>query len=242
MKKILIAALLLFGFASPAMADQCSGWISKAYPVKMEACSYTSGGSGYYKITNTGTKTAEVCWAVVSSSGKQDSGCNSKLDPGQSTSGSCYQCGSKNGGAREIILRSYKVAGEKSPPSVSQGKPSNQGPASGAANPNRSASNQNAASPVGQWQVRLVDTGDKTSMVLNADGTGRIAGEYPSRWTRRGNHITVKAYGSEENLRRNDDAQIYELDFVGADMTGTQLPLRVGNKTFSGHPIAVTRQ
>lgn len=84
-------------------------WGHKAYPVTMAACSYSNGGSGYYVITNNGSKTAEVCWSVVSNDGKKDKGCNSNLGSGESTKGSYFQCGTKNGRARYILLESYKA-------------------------------------------------------------------------------------------------------------------------------------
>lgn len=107
-KKWMVAVFV--GMCSFAVhADQCYSWGHRAYPVTMEACSYTSGGSGYYKITNDGNQTAQVCWTVVFNDGRKDSGCNSNLGPGQSTRGSCFSCGAKNGGARHILLEKYNV-------------------------------------------------------------------------------------------------------------------------------------
>lgn len=107
-RKALFIAMF-FGLTTTAYADQCESWTHKAYPVTMEACSYDNGGSGYYKITNDGNQNASVCWSVVSSSGKKDKGCNSNLKAGESTKGSCFQCGSKNEGVQYILLESYKV-------------------------------------------------------------------------------------------------------------------------------------
>jgi len=97
-------------------------------------------------------------------------------------------------------------------------------------------------SPIGNWQIVLDDTGDKASMLINADGSGFINGEYPLRWNRQGSRIHVTAWGEEENIRRNDPGQEYDLEINGAAMKGQQLPLRLGNTTFPGHPITVTRK
>lgn len=97
-------------------------------------------------------------------------------------------------------------------------------------------------SPVGNWLVVLDDTGNKAKMLLNADGAGSINGEFPLRWNRQGSRIHVTAWGAEENIRRNDPGQEYDLEINGAAMKGQQLPFRPGNTTFPGHPITVTRQ
>lgn len=109
MKKTVPAAVMLFGFASAAMADVCETWIDKGNAVTMAACSYTNGGSGYYRVTNNGANAAKVCWTVVLNSGKKSSGCNLDLGAGKTTEGSCFSCGAKNGGARLIALDSYKA-------------------------------------------------------------------------------------------------------------------------------------
>ncbi len=97
-------------------------------------------------------------------------------------------------------------------------------------------------SPIGNWQIVLDDTGNKATMLLKADGVGFINGEFPLRWSRQGSRLHVTAWGTEENIRRNDPGQEYELDINGAVMKGQQLPFRPGNTTFPGHPITVTRQ
>jgi hypothetical protein len=112
MNKTVLAALMLFAFASTAQADQdrCESWTHKAYPVTLEACSYKDGSSGYYKITNNGYNTADICWSVVSNSGKKDKGCHSRMPAGETERGVCVQCGSKNEGVQYILLESYKVS------------------------------------------------------------------------------------------------------------------------------------
>ena len=109
MKKVFLTLCLFMGIASAAHADECESWTHKGYPVTMEACSYSNGGSGYYKITNDGSRSAEICWSVVSNDGQKSRGCNSNLDAGETSQGSCFQCGKKNGGARHILLESYKA-------------------------------------------------------------------------------------------------------------------------------------
>jgi hypothetical protein len=104
-----LLAFLSFGIASEAQADQCQSWTHKAYPVTMEACSYTNGGSGYAKITNDGSTAANVCWTVVLNDGREIKGCYTNMPAGESTSPSCFGCGSKNGGARHILLEKYQV-------------------------------------------------------------------------------------------------------------------------------------
>jgi hypothetical protein len=108
MKKAAILSLILLGMSSLALADECQSWGHKAYPVTMEACSNRDGGSGYYRITNDGSKSATVCWSVVFNDGRTDDGCHSDLGPGESTRGSCFSCGSKNVGAKYILLQKYK--------------------------------------------------------------------------------------------------------------------------------------
>ena len=104
-----VTAAAIFCFCSfSARADQCESWEHKGYPVSMAACSYPNGGSGYYKITNDGAQAASVCWTVVYNDGRTSKGCNSNLQAGESSKGSCFSCGMKNGGARHILLNSYK--------------------------------------------------------------------------------------------------------------------------------------
>lgn len=105
-----LAAFIPLGIASTAHADQCESWTDKVHPVTMEACSYASGGSGYAKITNNGTTAADVCWTVVLNDGRKSKGCYSSMPAGKSTSPSCYSCGSKNGGAKHILLDKYQAA------------------------------------------------------------------------------------------------------------------------------------
>ena len=99
--------LLMAFFSVSAQADSCEGWQHRGYPVSMQACSYTSGGSGYAEITNNGNRSARLCYTIVANNGREMEGC-ATLDPGESTTPSCASCGSKNGGARHILLRSYK--------------------------------------------------------------------------------------------------------------------------------------
>lgn len=107
--KFLLAFLLLASLGLPALADTCEGWTHKTYPVSMKACSYTSGGSGYAEVTNDGKRTARLCYTIVTNNGREQEGC-ATLAPGASTTPSCSSCGAKNGGARHVLLRSYREA------------------------------------------------------------------------------------------------------------------------------------
>lgn len=75
----------------------------------MQACSYESGRSGYYKITNNGRAAADVCWTVTSNKGKEDKGCHSNMPAGETTSGVCVWCGARNEGVRSISLDKYNL-------------------------------------------------------------------------------------------------------------------------------------
>ena len=99
--------MLLANLGLPAMADTCEGWTHKGYPVSMKACSYTSGGSGYAEIANNGGRKARLCYTIVANNGREMEGCTT-LVPGESSAVSCASCGSKIGGARHVLLRSYK--------------------------------------------------------------------------------------------------------------------------------------
>lgn len=102
--------LLALGLAPlTAHADECASWGHRAFPVTLEACSYDSGGSGYYRITNDGSSAARICWTVVSNSGREDDGCNNHLESGESTTGSCFDCGSNNDGVKYILLKRYEA-------------------------------------------------------------------------------------------------------------------------------------
>jgi hypothetical protein len=102
-------ALTILGLGgSLAHADTCQSWTHTAYPVTMEACSYPNGGSGYYKITNNGSQPAAICWTIVTNDGRELKGCNSSLDAGESSSGSCSSCGAKNSGVRHILLNKFR--------------------------------------------------------------------------------------------------------------------------------------
>src|SRR6478672_4404814 len=109
MRHLILMALLYFGAVSVARADECTSWTHRAYPVTLEACSYDDGGSGYYRITNDGSQDANVCWDVVSNDGSHDEGCNLHLAAGESTRGSCFQCGTNNDGVQYILLTKYET-------------------------------------------------------------------------------------------------------------------------------------
>ena len=108
MKNSALPILMLFSMACVAQVDKCKSWTHEDYPVTMEACSYADGGSGYYKIKNNGDTSAEICWSLVFNSGKGDHSCNSNLQSGETTSGSCFNCGIKNDGAKYINLEKYE--------------------------------------------------------------------------------------------------------------------------------------
>lgn len=106
-----ILLFLMMGFISNTVyaADQCMTWIDKDYPVRLEACSYDKGESGYVKITHTGTKAAKICWVVIKQSGSEDSACNSNFRPNSNSRSSCWSCGKKVGGVRAVELRKYQI-------------------------------------------------------------------------------------------------------------------------------------
>lgn len=108
MKKIAGAMLFLLGLAGVAQADQCASWTHNAYPVSMSACSYDNGGSGYVQITNNGSRAANVCWTVVFNDGRTQDSCYRGMESGATTTPSCASCGSKNGGARHVLLQKYE--------------------------------------------------------------------------------------------------------------------------------------
>lgn len=93
---------------SSKQTDQCEIWSIKDYPIAIETCSYSNGGSGYYKIINNSAQPAKVCWSIINVAGKKDRGCHSNLGIGEVSRASCYDCGAKNGGAREVILESFE--------------------------------------------------------------------------------------------------------------------------------------
>lgn len=109
MKTWKLLFLPLVCLVSSAKADTCESWTHRGYPVSMQACSYSSGGSGYAEITNDGNRTAKLCYTIVTNNGREQEGC-ATLAPGASTTPSCFSCGTKNGGARHILLRSYQTA------------------------------------------------------------------------------------------------------------------------------------
>lgn len=105
---VLVATTGLFlGTRVQASGAQCLSWDSDKYPLVVSACSYESGSSGYYIIENRGDVAAHVCWTVISNSGMESRSCHLHLDAGAKTEGSCYTCGLKNGGTREIRITSY---------------------------------------------------------------------------------------------------------------------------------------
>lgn len=108
LKAVFVLAALGFGHAAWA-GDRCESWEHRGYPVSFQACSYENGGSGYYVVENNGRSPAAICWTVNFNDGRSDNGCNSNMAPGESTRGSCFRCGSKNGGARDFTLRSYET-------------------------------------------------------------------------------------------------------------------------------------
>ena len=104
-----IAFALLALAATAAHADRCVGWEQPGQLVSLESCSYDNGGSGYYKVTNRGTRPATVCWTMEFNNGKKDRGCHSSLGAGKESTGSCFHCGGKNTGTRSMALTKYEV-------------------------------------------------------------------------------------------------------------------------------------
>ena len=96
MKKylILIVAVML---SANTMADDCITWTSRDYPVSFETCSYSSGPSGYLKLSNDGDVKADICWTIYFNNGKQDKGCHSSKGIERAESSSCYYCGRSSG-------------------------------------------------------------------------------------------------------------------------------------------------
>jgi hypothetical protein len=115
-----------------------------------------------------------------------------------------------------------KRANAAAPTGTSQQKPASQG------------------SPVGSWQI-VTDTGEKLTLSLSANGSSLYAGEYPGRWSRQGNRVTVQSFADNDFMRRNENPSIMELEFAGNGMTGTQLAQRVGNKTYRAQGMTLTR-
>jgi hypothetical protein len=107
---IALTILLSFGIVSSAQAkDDCQTWKHRGYPVEMGVCSYPNGGSGYTFITNNGNQAATICWTVVANNGNRQQGCHSRMGAGETARSSAYQCGKKNGGCSQILLKSYEV-------------------------------------------------------------------------------------------------------------------------------------
>jgi hypothetical protein len=105
--KGLIVFLTAFASLGAQAKDHCDGW-TVGGRVVMEACSYPDGSSGYWQVTNTGSRSAHICWEVNLVSGRRMQRCDT-IDPGQQSSGSCRDCGSKYGGAHTISLEKYEV-------------------------------------------------------------------------------------------------------------------------------------
>lgn len=94
---------------SPKSTDICTSWQVIGAPIRLSTCSYSSGGSGYYVVENNSGAIAEVCWSVrFNAGGKPSDGCYSHMPSGTVSSGSCFSCGRKNGGAKSIELRTFK--------------------------------------------------------------------------------------------------------------------------------------
>lgn len=104
---LFLLGFMSFGIVTTVYAggDDCEERFHRGYPVTLEQCSYSNGGSGYYNITNTGNQRARVCWEI----GGRNPGCRT-LDPDESAKGSCYDCGNNNHQNGFMLgLRSYEV-------------------------------------------------------------------------------------------------------------------------------------
>jgi hypothetical protein len=107
--KITLACFTMMFATSVLAKDRCESWTHRGYPVSFQACSYENGGSGYYVVENNGTRPATVCWTINFNDGRSENGCHSGLGAGDASRGSCFRCGSKNGGARDFTLRKYEA-------------------------------------------------------------------------------------------------------------------------------------
>ena len=79
------------------------------------------------------------------------------------------------------------------------------------------------------------------TLTISADGTAIYDGEYPGRWSRQSDRITVKVFADDSFMRRNESALTLKLDIAGTGMTGTQLPHRGGNVSVSALGLTLTR-
>jgi hypothetical protein len=91
--KLKAAAALSFFTALPAMADTCTEILRfDNGNLEFQACRYDSGGSGYYKWKNESDSDMEICWTLTFPNGASEKGCNSTLNSGQVSGGTCVRC------------------------------------------------------------------------------------------------------------------------------------------------------
>ena len=102
--QIVIGCFILFCLASPqiAHADECRLFSWDTFTIN--ACSYTSGGSGYLTITNQCSVEATIRYSVTFASGGSYSRFESTgtLAPGQTSGPSCFSGGYATGGGGHI--------------------------------------------------------------------------------------------------------------------------------------------
>ncbi len=88
------------------------------------------------------------------------------------------------------------------------------------------------ASPFGRWDVEIHVAGKvkhrKTTMLtFSRGGTGRYysykdSENYLARWSRMGNHISMKVFATQYHYDRNEPGILLELDMKGNRISGTQ--------------------
>lgn len=79
MKKLILGLSVYGMLVSNIMADDCKSWTWDNEPIKFKTCVYSSGGSGYIKIKNTGSRDVNVCWVLKYDDGRRSKGCKSRL-------------------------------------------------------------------------------------------------------------------------------------------------------------------
>ena len=106
MKKITLGFGIFVLLATNSLADNCDIWTWDNAPIEMESCVYSSGGSGYMKFKNTGSRDVKMCWTLNYRDGRTSKGCKLRFKGYDTTRSSEYHLSKSK--LDSIVLRKFK--------------------------------------------------------------------------------------------------------------------------------------
>jgi hypothetical protein len=88
-----------------AQAFHCDEWRAADFLISLDACSYTGGGSGFYRFHNGHTQPVRINFSMEFVRGNPIQGSTNVPANGTSGNASCFNCGYMNGGLHSWTLQ-----------------------------------------------------------------------------------------------------------------------------------------